>query len=133
MKKSDRRFGLSKRQFRKLMRTMRHLFYQLRLWLRRRLSSVGQRRQLRFGRAGFVLPTAVIVLVVITLTIGALMVRTLTRTAEVGAQRQELRVLTATATAVDSARSKLEYFFNQDPLRPQGVPGEAQIEQIMLN
>ncbi|HIK25394.1 MAG TPA: hypothetical protein IGP91_06410, partial [Thermosynechococcus sp. M46_R2017_013] len=133
MKKSDRPFGLSKRQFRKLMRTMRHLFYQLRLWLRRRLSSVGQRGQLRFGRAGFVLPTAVIVLVVITLTVGALMLRTLNRTAEVGAQRQELRVLNATAPAVDRARTKLEYFFNQDPLRPQGVPGEAQIEQIMLN
>ncbi|HIK36034.1 MAG TPA: hypothetical protein IGQ15_10190 [Thermosynechococcus sp. M98_K2018_005] len=133
MKKNDRRFGLSKRQYRKLMRTIRHLFYQLRLWLQRRLSPLLGRRQVRFGRAGFVLPTAVIVLVVITLTVGALMLRTLNRTAEVGAQRQELQVLNATAPAVDRAKAKLEYFFNQDPLRPQGVPGEAQIEQIMLN
>lgn len=133
MKKNDRRFGLSKRQYRKLMRTIRHLFHQLRLWLQRRLSLVLRQRQIRFGRAGFVLPTAVIVLVVITLTVGALMLRTLNRTAEVGAQRQELQVLNATAPAVDRAKAKLEYFFTQDPLRPQGVPGEAQIEQIMLN
>ncbi|QLL29707.1 hypothetical protein D3A95_01800 [Thermosynechococcus sichuanensis E542] len=133
MKKNDRRFGLSKRQYRKLMRTIRHLFYQLRLWLQRRLSPVVRQRRVRLGRAGFVLPTAVIVLVVITLTVGALMLRTLNRTAEVGAQRQELQVLNATAPAVDRAKAKLEYFFTQDPLRPQGVPGEAQIEQIMLN
>ncbi|URR35806.1 hormogonium polysaccharide biosynthesis protein HpsA [Thermosynechococcus sp. HN-54] len=133
MKKNDRRFGLSKRQYRKLIRTIRHLLHQLRLWLQRRLSPVLRRQRLRFGRAGFVLPTAVIVLVVITLTVGALMLRTLNRTAEVGAQRQELQVLNATAPAVDRAKAKLEYFFTQDPLRPQGVPGEAQIEQIMLN
>ncbi|WJI23613.1 hormogonium polysaccharide biosynthesis protein HpsA [Thermosynechococcus sp. B0] len=132
MKKNDRRFGLSKRQYRKLTRAIRHLLYQLRLWVQRRLTPLGG-RQLRFGRRGFVLPTAVIVLVVLTLTVAALMIRTLNRTAEVGGQRQTTQVLNATAPAIDRARAKLEYFFNQDPLRPNGVPGEETIERIIGN
>ncbi|WKT83245.1 MULTISPECIES: hormogonium polysaccharide biosynthesis protein HpsA [unclassified Thermosynechococcus] len=132
MKKNDRRFGLSKRQYRKLTRAIRHLLYQLRLWVQRRLAPLGG-RQLRFGRRGFVLPTAVIVLVVLTLTVAALMIRTLNRTAEVGGQRQTTQVLNATAPAIDRARAKLEYFFNQDPLRPNGVPGEETIERIIGN
>ncbi|MDR7922271.1 hormogonium polysaccharide biosynthesis protein HpsA [Thermosynechococcus sp. HY213] len=134
MKKNDRRFGLSKRQYRKLTQAIRHLLYQLRLWIRRRLAPLGRGgRQLQFGRRGFVLPTAVIVLVVLTLTVAALMIRTLNRTAEVGGQRQTIQVLNATAPAIDRARAKLEYFFNQDPLRPNGVPGEETIEQIIGN
>ncbi|WNC51716.1 MULTISPECIES: hormogonium polysaccharide biosynthesis protein HpsA [unclassified Thermosynechococcus] len=134
MKKNDRRFGLSKRQYRKLTQAIRHLLYQLRLWIRRRLAPLGRGgRQLQFGRRGFVLPTAVIVLVVLTLTVAALMIRTLNRTAEVGGQRQTIQVLNATAPAIDRARAKLEYFFSQDPLRPNGVPGEETIEQIIGN
>ncbi|WNC44104.1 hormogonium polysaccharide biosynthesis protein HpsA [Thermosynechococcus sp. GLH187] len=134
MKKNDRRFGLSKRQYRKLTQAIRHLLYQLRLWIRRRLAPLGRGgRQLQFGRRGFVLPTAVIVLVVLTLTVAALMIRTLNRTAEVGGQRQTTQVLNATAPAIDRARAKLEYFFSQDPLRPNGVPGEETIEQIIGN
>lgn len=42
MKKNDRRFGLSKRQYRKLTQAIRHLLYQLRLWIRRRLAPLGR-------------------------------------------------------------------------------------------
>ncbi|BAC08229.1 hormogonium polysaccharide biosynthesis protein HpsA [Thermosynechococcus vestitus] len=137
MKEHYRSLGLSKRQYRKLMRSIRHLFFQLQRWVRRRLAPLGlqQRRQgrLRWGRAGFVLPTVVIVLVVVTLTVAALMIRTLNRTAEVSGQRQEIQVMNATAPAIDRARAKLEYFFTQDPLRPNGVPGEDVINQIIGN
>ncbi len=137
MKKHDRSLGLSKRQYRKLMRFIRHLIFQLQRWVRQRLTPLRFQRQrgseLRWGRAGFVLPTAVIVLVVVTLTVAALMIRTLNRTAEVSGQRQEIQVMNATAPAIDRARTKLEYFFTQDPLRPNGVPGEATIEQIIGN
>ncbi|RMD75266.1 MAG: hypothetical protein D6823_10340, partial [Chloroflexi bacterium] len=133
----DRSLGLSKRQYRKLMRFIRHLIFQLQRWVRQRLTPLRFQRQrgseLRWGRAGFVLPTAVIVLVVVTLTVAALMIRTLNRTAEVSGQRQEIQVMNATAPAIDRARTKLEYFFTQDPLRPNGVPGEATIEQIIGN
>ncbi|MFN3680364.1 MAG: hypothetical protein ACK4WO_11970, partial [Thermosynechococcus sp.] len=131
MKENDRRFGLSKRQYRKLMRTIRHLFYQLRLWLQRRLKPVLRQRQGRLGRAGFVLPTAVIVLVIISLTVGALLLRTLNRTAEVAAQREQLQVLNATAPAVDRARAKLEYLFTKDARLPSGVPGEAKLDELL--
>ncbi|BCX12452.1 MAG: hypothetical protein KatS3mg067_1390 [Thermosynechococcus sp.] len=138
MKKPDRPLGLSKRQYRKLMRFIRHLMFQLQRWVRQRLTPlVGRRRQqgarLRWGRAGFVLPTAVIVLVVLSLTVAALMIRTLNRTTEVSGQRQEIQVMNATAPAIDRARTKLEYFFTQDPQRPNGVPGEDTIAQIMGN
>ncbi|WNC59333.1 hormogonium polysaccharide biosynthesis protein HpsA [Thermosynechococcus sp. QS41] len=133
MKKNDRRFGLSKRQYRKLMRTIRHLFHQLRLWMQRRLSPVLRQRQVRFGRSGFVLPTVVIVILVLTITVGALMLRTLNRTTQVAGERQDIQVLNAATPAIDRAKAKLEYLFTRDPRRPSGVPGEDRLRELMLN
>ncbi len=135
MTQQHRRFGLSKRQYRKLIRSIRHLFHQLRLWLQRRLSPVLQQRQgtRRWGRAGFVLPTAVIVTLVLTLTVGALLLRTLNRTSQVAGERQEIQVLNAATPAIDRAKAKLEYLFTREPRRPSGVPGEARLQELMLN
>jgi len=136
MTQQHRRFGLSKRQYRKLIRSIRHLFYQLRLWLQRRLSPVLRQRRgrpVRFGRAGFVLPTAIIVTLVLTLTVGALMLRTLNRTSQVAGERQDIQVLNAATPAIDRAKAKLEYLFTRDPRRPSGVPGEARLQELMLN
>ncbi|MCH9056187.1 hormogonium polysaccharide biosynthesis protein HpsA [Synechococcus sp. PCC 6716] len=136
MTQQHRRFGLSKRQYRKLIRSIRHLFYQLRLWLQRRLSPVLRQRRgrpLRFGRAGFVLPTAIIVTLVLTLTVGALMLRTLNRTSQVAGERQDIQVLNAATPAIDRAKAKLEYLFTREPRRPSGVPGEARLQELMLN
>ncbi len=135
MTQQHRRFGLSKRQYRKLIRSIRHLFHQLRLWLQRRLSPVLQQRQgtRRWGRAGFVLPTAVIVTLVLTLTVGALLLRTLNRTSQVAGERQDIQVLNAATPAIDRAKAKLEYLFTREPRRPSGVPGEARLQELMLN
>lgn len=136
MTQQHRRFGLSKRQYRKLIRSIRHLFYQLRLWLQRRLSPVLRQRRgrpARFGRAGFVLPTAIIVILVLTLTVGALMLRTLNRTSQVAGERQDIQVLNAATPAIDRAKAKLEYLFTREPRRPSGVPGEARLQELMLN
>ncbi|ATS18888.1 hypothetical protein BRW62_09180 [Parathermosynechococcus lividus PCC 6715] len=136
MTQQHRRFGLSKRQYRKLIRSIRHLFYQLRLWLQRRLSPVLRQRRgrpARFGRAGFVLPTAIIVILVLTLTVGALMLRTLNRTSQVSGERQDIQVLNAATPAIDRAKAKLEYLFTREPRRPSGVPGEARLQELMLN
>ncbi|QEQ01743.1 hypothetical protein FFX45_10380 [Thermosynechococcus sp. CL-1] len=132
MKKNDRRFGLSKRQYRKLTRAIRHLLYQLRLWVQRRLTPLGG-RQLRFGRRGFVLPTVIIVILVLTITVGALMLRTLNRTTQVAGERQDIQVLNAATPAIDRAKAKLEYLFTRDPRRPSGVPGEDRLRDLMLN
>ncbi|MDR7898309.1 hormogonium polysaccharide biosynthesis protein HpsA [Thermosynechococcus sp. JY1334] len=134
MKKNDRRFGLSKRQYRKLTQAIRHLLYQLRLWIRRRLAPLGRGgRQLQFGRRGFVLPTVIIVILVLTITVGALMLRTLNRTTQVAGERQDIQVLNAATPAIDRAKAKLEYLFTRDPRRPSGVPGEDRLRDLMLN
>ncbi|XFA74150.1 hormogonium polysaccharide biosynthesis protein HpsA [Thermosynechococcaceae cyanobacterium Okahandja] len=134
MTQHHRRFGLSKRQYRKLIRSIRHLFYQLRLWLQRRLSPLRrQQRSARWGRAGFVLPTAIIVVLVLTLTVGALMLRTLNRTSQVAGERQDIQVLNAATPAIDRAKAKLEYLFTREPRRPSGVPGEARLQELMRN
>jgi len=134
MTQHHRRFGLSKRQYRKLIRSIRHLFHQLRLWLQRRLSPLRrQKHPSRWGRAGFVLPTAIIVVLVLTLTVGALMLRTLNRTSQVAGERQDIQVLNAATPAIDRAKAKLEYLFTREPRRPSGVPGEARLQELMRN
>ncbi len=135
MSKGDRRFGLSKRAYRKHMSFLRNLFRQLKKWMRRRLRGIGQQRQtdwqLRRSR-GFVLPTAVLIVLVLSITIGALLFRTLNRTTQVAGGRQDTQVLNTAAPALDRARSKLEYLF-QDPRFPNGVPGEGRLQEMMLN
>ncbi|AFY60663.1 hormogonium polysaccharide biosynthesis protein HpsA [Synechococcus sp. PCC 6312] len=134
MSKRNDRFGLSKRTYRKLMGTLRHLFRQLGQWMRRRLKG-GQRqnqRGLRLGRArGFVLPTAVLVILVVTITVGALLIRSLNRTTQVSGQRQDLEVVNQATPAIERAKSKLEYLFRVDPRLPQGIPGQDLLREIM--
>ncbi|MDS3860621.1 hormogonium polysaccharide biosynthesis protein HpsA [Thermosynechococcaceae cyanobacterium BACA0444] len=136
MSKRNDRFGLSKRTYRKLMGTLRHLFRQLGQWLRRRLKG-GQRqsqRGLRLGRArGFVLPTAVLVVLVVSITIGALLIRSLNRTTQVSGQRQDLEVVNQATPAIERAKAKLEYMFSErNSQLPSGIPGEETLQNIML-
>lgn len=138
MTKRYNRFGLNKRTYRKLLSTIRHLFRQLSRWLRRKLKAVQGRRgnpaeRLRLGRSGFVLPTAVLVVLVLTMTVGALTMRTLNRTTQVAGERQDVQVLNAATPALDRAKAKLEYLFSRDPRFPNGVPGEDRLRELMLN
>jgi len=98
-------------------------------WVMRVLLLVGRQPQ-----AGFVLPTTALLLLVVTLTVGAIGYRTYTRTQETIGERQQ-RVIYNTATpAIDRARAKLEFLF--DPLRDPragGVPSQRQLLGMMLN
>lgn len=132
MTKRNDRFGLSKRAYRKLMGTLRHLFRQLGQWMRRRMRGSQRQRGLRLGRVrGFVLPTAVLVILVVTITVGALLIRSLNRTTQVAGQRQDLEVVNQATPAIERAKSKLEYLFRVDPRLPQGIPGQDLIQEIM--
>ncbi|MDG2990921.1 hormogonium polysaccharide biosynthesis protein HpsA [Candidatus Synechococcus calcipolaris G9] len=138
MTKRYNRFGLNKRTYRKLLSTIRHLFRQLSRWLRRKLKAAQGRpgnpaERLRLGRSGFVLPTAVLVVLVLTMTVGALTMRTLNRTTQVAGERQDVQVLNAATPALDRAKAKLEYLFSRDPRFPNGVPGEDRLRELMLN
>lgn len=68
----------------------------------------------RTSRAGFVLPTTVLLLLMVTLTVGAMSYRTFSRTTQTIAYRDQQVVDSLAAPAVDRAKAKIEYLFTQD-------------------
>ena len=102
-------------------------------WLFRGLLTIGRRPTL--SRAGFVLPTTVLLLLIVTLTVGSITLRTFTRTNQAIGERQQRVVYNVATPAIDRARSKLEYLFDstRDPRFPGGVPGEETLLGMMLN
>ncbi|MBD2055960.1 hypothetical protein H6F88_07995 [Oculatella sp. FACHB-28] len=99
----------------------------------RNLLLVGRRP--RMSRAGFVLPTTVLLLLVATLTIGSITYRTYTRTAQTIGDRQQRVIYNAATPAIDRARAKLEFLFDpqKDPRFPGGIPGEGRLAAMLLN
>jgi hypothetical protein len=88
----------------------------------------------RYGRAGFVLPTTVLLLLVMTLTVGALSFRTASRTQSAFLIREQQVIDNVAAPAVDRAKTKLEYLFNQDTRMPgTNTPASDILATLMLN
>jgi hypothetical protein len=88
----------------------------------------------RYGRAGFVLPTTVLLLLVMTLTVGALSFRTASRTQSAFLTREQQVIDNVAAPAVDRARAKLEYLFGQDTRMPgTNTPASDVLVTLMLN
>ncbi|NBD15236.1 MAG: hypothetical protein GVY04_03555 [Cyanobacteria bacterium] len=86
----------------------------------------------RLAKAGFVLPTTVLVLLVVALFAGALISRTGDRAEDVIRSRESERIDSIAAPAVERAKAKLEYIFNRDPRFPAGVPSESLVRDMML-
>ncbi|MCY7282360.1 MAG: hypothetical protein LH679_02740, partial [Cyanobacteria bacterium CAN_BIN43] len=101
-------------------------------WLLRSLLVLG--RQPRWAKAGFVLPTTILLLLVVTLTVGAIGFRTFTRTQQTIGERQQRVIYNAATPAIDRAKAKLEFLFdvNRDP-RGGIVPKEDTLLHMMLN
>ncbi|NJM96622.1 MAG: hypothetical protein HC800_04935 [Phormidesmis sp. RL_2_1] len=87
----------------------------------------------RSGQAGFVLPTTVLLLLVLSLTVGALSFRTFSRSGSVIAQREQQVIDNAAAPTIDRAKAKLEYLFSKDTRFPGGVPSSDVIASMLLN
>ncbi len=87
------------------------------------------------ARAGFVLPTTVLLLLVVLLTVGSIGYRTYTRTVQTIGERQQRVVYNAATPTVDRAKAKLEYLFDprRDPRFPSGIPSENWLLGMMLN
>lgn len=98
----------------------------------RSLMAFGRRPSLQ---AGFVLPATVLLLLVLTLTVGSIAYRTYTRTVQTVAERQQRVIFNAATPAIDRAKAKLEYLFDpqKDPRFPSGVPRENFLLGMMLN
>ena len=101
-------------------------------WLLRSLLVLG--RQPHWSKAGFVLPTTVLLLLVVTLTVGAIGFRTFSRTQQTIGERQQRVIYNAATPALDRAKAKLEFLFdiNRDP-RGGVVPKEETLLHMMLN
>ncbi|MGB7085617.1 MAG: hypothetical protein WBD47_08685, partial [Phormidesmis sp.] len=87
----------------------------------------------RLSKAGFVLPTTALLLLVLTLTVGALSFRTFSRSSNVIALREQQVVDSAAAPAIDRSKAKLEYLFSKDTRFPGGVPSSDVLASMMLN
>ncbi|MBD2242604.1 hormogonium polysaccharide biosynthesis protein HpsA [Nostoc sp. FACHB-888] len=95
-------------------------------WLARVLRVNFQRHQ-----GGFVLPTTVMLLLIVTLVVTAIIFRTFNRTSQVISEREQQVIYNAATPAVDRAKSKLEYLFRQDPRLPAGVVSDGTIETLL--
>ncbi|MBO9998818.1 MAG: hormogonium polysaccharide biosynthesis protein HpsA [Cyanobacteria bacterium SID2] len=116
-----------------LRNTLKRVYAQFAQFVRHRLRSRYRRRRTSLKTSGFVLPTAIMLLLVMSLVVGAILLRTVTRTEQAILQRREKVIYNAATPAIDRAKAKLEYMFTQDERIPQGIPGEDLLTRIMLN
>ncbi|MBW4652109.1 MAG: hormogonium polysaccharide biosynthesis protein HpsA [Kaiparowitsia implicata GSE-PSE-MK54-09C] len=87
------------------------------------------------GVAGFVLPTTVLLVLVVLLTVGSIAYRTYTRTTQTISDRQQRVVYNTATPAIDRAKAKLEFLLDEsrDTRLPGGVPAETYLLGMLLN
>jgi len=92
-------------------------------------------RKARLSTAGFVLPTTVLLILVVSLTAGALAYRAFNTSSRTIAETQNRAIYNAASPAADRARAKIEFLFDssKDTRYPGGVPSEAYLVGMMLN
>ncbi|MEP1060540.1 hormogonium polysaccharide biosynthesis protein HpsA [Stenomitos frigidus AS-A4] len=102
-------------------------------WLLR--SAMILNRRFRSPAAGFVLPTVILLLLVVSLTVGALVYRAYSRSAQVIGESQQRVIYNAATPAIDRARAKLETLFDatKDSRYPGGVPAENYMTGMLRN
>jgi hypothetical protein len=85
--------------------------------------------------AGFILPTAVLLILILTLTVGAMTLRAFDRNVQVITNAQEKVLYNAATPAIDRARSKLEFLFDagKDVRYPGGTPFESYLVGMLTN
>ncbi len=103
-------------------------------FLRQRGMRYGQNRRLvRVDQPfGFVLPTAIMLLLVMSLVVGGILIRTFNRTQQAITQRESVEIFNDATPAIDRAKAKLEALF-ADPRIPAGIPAEDLLKGIMLD
>ncbi|HEY9895867.1 MAG TPA: hypothetical protein V6D34_10730, partial [Candidatus Sericytochromatia bacterium] len=81
------------------------------------------------------LPTVILLLLVVSLTVGALVYRAYSRSAQVIGASQQRIIYNAATPAIDRARAKLETLFDatKDSRYPGGVPAENYMTGMLRN
>ncbi len=120
---------LLSRLLREIVKLSQTLTRQTWRWLWRSFFVANRRRR---NQAGFVLPTVAMMLMVVALVVGAIMFRTFRGSMDtIGMTQQELNANSA-YPAIERAKAKLEYLFNDKRLK-LGVPEEKDLEALILN
>jgi hypothetical protein len=85
--------------------------------------------------AGFVLPAAILLILILVLTVGAMTLRAFDRNIQVITNAQEKVIYNAATPAIDRARSKLEFLFDagKDARYPGGTPYESFLVGMLTN
>ncbi|MEM9817764.1 MAG: hormogonium polysaccharide biosynthesis protein HpsA [Cyanobacteria bacterium P01_D01_bin.6] len=91
----------------------------------------GQRRREGRAAAGFVFPTTLLLVLMVLLTASALTFRTFSRSTQVISQREQQVIYNSATPAIDRAKAKLEFLFQQDS-RLLGVPSSDFLANMML-
>ncbi|AOX03236.1 hypothetical protein BJP34_30740 [Moorena producens PAL-8-15-08-1] len=99
-------------------------------WLLRSLFILHRRS--RVATAGFVLPTAIMVTLVVTLLVTAIVLRSFDRVKNASNYRVNQAVFNAAAPAIERAQAKLEALF-ADPTLPRSTPSEEALENAFNN
>ncbi|AFZ51635.1 hormogonium polysaccharide biosynthesis protein HpsA [Dactylococcopsis salina] len=84
-------------------------------------------------KKGFVLPTATLVLLVVSLLVGALIVRTGQEAEQAISQQAQQEIYNAATPAIERAKAKIEFLFRKDNRFPAGIPSEEFLNSMMLN
>lgn len=102
-------------------------------WLLRGL--LGLRVRSPHPQPGFILPTTILMLLVISLAVGAITLRSFERTKQVATATEQRVVYNAATPAIERAKAKLEFLFSRrrDPRLPSGFPSEAQFMGMLTN
>jgi hypothetical protein len=101
-------------------------------WLLRAALIVNRRTR---PAAGFVLPTTVLLILVVSLTAGALSYRAFNTSARTINETQNRVIYNAATPAIDRARAKVEFLFDstKDSRFPGGVPSSDFLASMLLN
>ncbi|MBD0268416.1 MAG: hypothetical protein ICV77_08990, partial [Cyanobacteria bacterium Co-bin8] len=119
-----------------LNRRLRRLTKLPRFWAKRLMVGILRvlmisNRPDRLGRTGFVLPTTVLLLLVVSLSAGALTYRAFSRSDQAIAQREQRVITNAATPAIDRAKAKLEYLFQRDDRFPGSLPPSDFLSAMM--
>jgi type II secretory pathway pseudopilin PulG len=113
---------------RQILQLSRTITKKLMSFLLRGLLVFGRRS--RLSRAGFVLPTVVMVMLVVVLLTSAVVFRSFDRSRNISNYRVNQEVLNAALPAIDRAKAKIEALF-ADPNLPRGTPSDIPIDQVL--
>ena len=116
---------------RQLHRISQRLTRTVVTWLLRCLFQLNLRT--RYAPKGFILPTTVLLLMVVSLAVGAMTLRSYDRTTQAASAREQRVIYNVATPALDRAKAKLEYLFQNDPRMPSGIPGETIIRELLQN